>query len=55
MRGRAVKTDACNHDASATGQFEIADERSAAEIATLLRDRGFEAVWKDWDQAILAS
>jgi 2-iminoacetate synthase len=55
VHGRAVKTDACNHDASATGQFEIADERSAAEIATLLRERGFEAVWKDWDQAILAS
>ena len=24
------------------------------EIATLLQTRGFEAVWKDWDRAILA-
>lgn len=39
---------------SATGQFDIADDRSPEEIARLLRKRGFEAVWKDWDQAILA-
>ena len=39
----------------ATGQFEISDERSPAEIATALRARGMDAVWKDWDQALLAS
>ena len=44
--------DGCNHDQTATGQFEIADTRSAGQIADLLRNRGFEAVWKDWDQAI---
>ena len=55
VRGRMVKTDACSHDASATEQFQIADERSPAEMATVLRERGFEPVWKDWDQAILAS
>ncbi|MDQ2659277.1 MAG: 2-iminoacetate synthase ThiH [Verrucomicrobiota bacterium] len=38
----------------ATGQFEISDERSPAEIATALRGRGFETVWKDWDQALLS-
>jgi 2-iminoacetate synthase len=38
----------------ATRQFEIADDRSPAEIAALLRGQGFEPVWKDWDQAILA-
>ena len=32
-------------------QFEISDDRSPAEIATLLRDRGYEPVWKDWDPA----
>lgn len=42
-------------DQLATGQFEISDERSPAEIATSLRGRGIEAVWKDWDQALLAS
>jgi 2-iminoacetate synthase len=55
VRGRLVKTDACSHDASATEQFQIADERSPAEIAALLRTRGFEPVWKDWDAAFLAS
>jgi len=36
------------------GQFEISDERSPAEIASVLRRRGFEPVWKDWDQALAA-
>lgn len=39
--------------ATATEQFQIADQRSAAEIASLLHSQGFEPVWKDWDQAIL--
>ncbi|WP_372872031.1 2-iminoacetate synthase ThiH [Shewanella sp.] len=30
-------------------QFEISDERSAAEIATLLKARGLNPVWKDWE------
>ena len=46
--------DGCNHDQTAASQFEIADTRSAGEIADLLRSRGFEAVWKDWDQSIPA-
>jgi 2-iminoacetate synthase len=37
----------------ATEQFGIADERSPAEIAEMLRLRGFDPVWKDWDEAIL--
>ncbi len=54
VRGRAVKTDACSHDASATEQFQIADERTPAEVAAMLQAKGFEPVWKDWDAAILA-
>jgi 2-iminoacetate synthase len=42
-------------DQLATGQFEISDDRSPAEIAATLRQRGIEPVWKDWDQALLAS
>lgn len=53
LRGRPVKTEQCKPSAGATGQFEIADERSAGEIAALLRDKGFDPVWKDWDAAIL--
>ena len=38
----------------ATGQFEIADERSPEEIASLIRRLGYEPVWKDWDTAMLS-
>lgn len=55
VRGRQVKSDACSHDANATEQFQIADERTAAQVAAMLASAGFEPVWKDWDQAILAS
>ncbi len=30
-------------------QFEISDERSAAEIAKMISAQGYEPVWKDWD------
>ncbi len=39
---------------NATGQFEIADERSPAEIAALISRLGYEPVWKDWDAALSA-
>jgi len=39
---------------AATGQFDIADDRSPLEIATLLRRLGYEPVWKDWDAALTA-
>ncbi|MFY8184569.1 MAG: hypothetical protein ACOVLD_00755, partial [Bacteroidia bacterium] len=31
-------------------QFEISDERDTATIAQLIRNHGYEAVWKDWDR-----
>lgn len=34
-------------------QFAINDERSPAEIEHLLRQRGYDPVWKDWDNAFL--
>lgn len=34
-------------------QFEISDERSPKEIAQMIRDAGYEAVWKDWDRSYL--
>jgi 2-iminoacetate synthase len=37
---------------NATGQFEIADIRSAGEVAELIRQLGYEPVWKDWDAAL---
>jgi 2-iminoacetate synthase len=38
----------------ATGQFDISDDRSPAEMAQVLADLGLEAVWKDWDASILS-
>ena len=55
VRGIPVKNGIKPPDASAEEQFEIADARSAGEIADLLRNMGFEPVWKDWDRAILGT
>ena len=53
VRGRIVAPEYQEgEDQLATGQFEISDERSPAEIAAVLRRRGLEPVWKDWDQAL---
>jgi 2-iminoacetate synthase len=59
-RGRIVEIGASEwatpsgHATNATGQFEIADERSPREVADLLRKLGYEPVWKDWDAALMA-
>jgi 2-iminoacetate synthase len=59
-RGRIVEVGASEwattngHATNATGQFEIADERSPREVADLLRKLGYEPVWKDWDAALTA-
>jgi 2-iminoacetate synthase len=53
VRGRIVAPEYQDgEDEIATGQFEISDERSPAEIAAVLRHRGLEPVWKDSDQAL---
>jgi len=60
VRGRIVEAGASEwatptngHATNATGQFNIADERSAEEVARTLQRLGYEPVWKDWD-AVLA-
>lgn len=55
-RGRIVELGASEWAAepSATGQFEIADERPPAAVAERLRQLGYEPVWKDWDTALSA-
>jgi 2-iminoacetate synthase len=35
-------------DITSLEQFEISDERGAADIAGMLRRQGYEPVWKDW-------
>lgn len=36
-----------------TRQFNISDERSVEEVTQMIRSKGYEAVWKDWDRAFL--
>ncbi len=56
VKGRRVELeDTTKNAATATGQFDIADHRSAAEIAALLHHRNFDPVWKDWDESLLAN
>ena len=39
----------------ATGQFDIADERTPGEVAAAVAQLGLEPVWKDWDPALAGS
>lgn len=34
-------------------QFEIDDDRSPADVATMIKAQGYEPVWKDWDRALV--
>ena len=56
QRGRRVDlaAGASEWAEGATEQFEIADQRSAAEVAAVLLRLGYEPVWKDWDAAVSA-
>lgn len=36
-------------DPQSLEQFEISDERSAQEVAAMIKKQGYEPVWKDWD------
>jgi len=55
-RGRIIELGASEwagaSELHATGQFEIADQRSASEISGMIRELGYEPVWKDWDLVI---
>ena len=41
------------HDSRAEAQFEVADERPPRVVAEVIRRKGYDAVWKDWDPAFL--
>jgi len=55
VKGRRVELTTKDDKAKAEGQFGIADMRSPAEVAAMLKQQGLDAVWKDWDPAILAA
>ena len=53
VRGRIMPPEFQDgEDRLATGQFEISDDRAPERIATILRDQGFDPVWKDWEQTL---
>jgi len=60
VRGRIVEAGASEWaqanggSTAATGQFNIADERSSHEVAAVIRRLGYEPVWKDWDAALMS-
>jgi 2-iminoacetate synthase len=41
------------HESHAEAQFAVADERSPEAVAQVIRRKGYEPVWKDWDAAFL--
>ena len=59
QRGRIVELGASEWASAgpaihATGQFDIADNRSPQDVADSIRRLGYEPVWKDWDAALTA-
>jgi len=53
VRGRIMPPEFQDgEDQLATGQFEISDDRPPGRIATILREKGFDPVWKDWEQTL---
>jgi 2-iminoacetate synthase len=43
-----------SHPGYSTGQFEVNDNRSSAQVAAMIIEQGFEPIWKDWDTAFTA-
>ena len=44
-----------NKPKEATEQFEVADLRSPGEVATRLRELGYEPIWEDWGAVLPAT
>jgi 2-iminoacetate synthase len=40
---------------TAESQFEVNDHRSPEDVAWMIRSRGYEPVWKDWDAIFLGN
>lgn len=56
VKGKRVELadqPACGGSKRATEQFTIDDKRAVQQIASMLKNQGYESVWKDWDLEIL--
>lgn len=40
-------------DTESLEQFETSDERSAQEITKIIKNTGYEPIWKDWDRSYM--
>ena len=48
--GSSTRPGGYSGDDSLGDQFEVVDLRSPAQVARVLKDRGYDPVWKDWDE-----
>lgn len=51
--GSKTEPGGYTRDNGAEAQFEISDHRSPDAVAEIIRQKGYEPVWKDWDGAFL--
>lgn len=51
--GSSTEPGGYAHESHAEPQFQVADERTPAVVAEVIRQRGYEPVWKDWDAAFI--
>ncbi|MCE5335526.1 MAG: 2-iminoacetate synthase ThiH [Desulfobacteraceae bacterium] len=51
--GSKTEPGGYTQDNGAEAQFEIADHRSPDAVAEIIRKKGYEPVWKDWDPEFL--
>jgi 2-iminoacetate synthase len=49
--GSCTSPGGYSHPEDSTRQFDISDDRSPAEVERMIRSKGYEAVWKDWDRS----
>ncbi|NCF13392.1 MAG: 2-iminoacetate synthase ThiH [Verrucomicrobiaceae bacterium] len=53
LKGKRVEVSEKSSCSRATEQFTIDDKRGINDITGMLQSKGYESVWKDWDEAIL--
>lgn len=53
VKGRRVELSERTGAEKATEQFQIHDKRSPGEVAEMLRGKGIDPVWKDFDQVLV--
>lgn len=47
--GSKTEPGGYSHPHEALEQFEVSDSRSPAEVAKVIKSKGYDPVWKDWD------